>query len=440
MTTLETLGAYVARGVRGKAAGAIADKIALHVADIVTAWVAGARTDEGRALTQHLAGGSLADQVALHCAVARLSEIDDIHLASCTTPGAILIPAAISIAATGPASGAALAEAILAGYDTMVRLGAAFEGPSILYRGIWPTYFTAPAGVAAVAARLFELDPAQAAHALSIALVTTAPGVGHPGGPRMARWLAIGQAGARGLAAARAAQSGFTGDAGLLDGEFMASVYAITPKLAAVTEGLGASYALDEVSCKPWCAARQTMAASQAARELVREGLSVNEISAVTVHVPPPYLRMVSHGVVSGDRSSYLTSVPYQIALALLDPDAQFRLAPNEAQLPATIKALMDKVSVQVDDKLLAYYPRAWPARVSVNTSSGAREKTLLEVPGDPKRPLEESGIRDKSARVLGPLIGESSTTALLNPALGLIRGDGRAAALQAEIARASAA
>jgi 2-methylcitrate dehydratase PrpD len=94
--------------------------------------------------------------VATHCALARMSEIDDIHLASTTTPGAIVIPGAVAVAAMLPNTDpAALAAAMIAGYEVMVRLGQAIDGASILYRGIWPTYFTAPVGVAAVAARLF---------------------------------------------------------------------------------------------------------------------------------------------------------------------------------------------------------------------------------------------------------------------------------------------
>ena len=48
--------------------------------------------------------------------------------------------------------------AIIAGYEVMTRLGRAIDGPTILYRGIWPTYFAAPFGVAAVVARLLQLD------------------------------------------------------------------------------------------------------------------------------------------------------------------------------------------------------------------------------------------------------------------------------------------
>ena len=110
---------------------------------------------------------ALADCVAINVALARLSEIDDIHLGAMVTPGAIVVPSALTIAASLPDVGADdVAAAIVAGYEAMIRLGAAIDGPSVLYRGIWPTYFAAPFGVAAVAARLLRLDDTQTANAL----------------------------------------------------------------------------------------------------------------------------------------------------------------------------------------------------------------------------------------------------------------------------------
>src|SRR5581483_1607582 len=92
-----------------------------------------ADTPEGEALRR------LEDPVARHCAWARLSEIDDIHLASATTPGGVIVPAALTLAAECGADGAALARAIAAGYEAIVRLGRAIDGPHALYRGVWPT-------------------------------------------------------------------------------------------------------------------------------------------------------------------------------------------------------------------------------------------------------------------------------------------------------------
>ena len=43
--------------------------------------------------------------------------------------------------------------------------------------------------------------------------------------------------------------------------------------------------------------------------------------------VLPPHLKMIDHGVVAGDRASHLTSLPYQLAVAALAPDAALDVA-----------------------------------------------------------------------------------------------------------------
>jgi len=53
---------------------------------------------------------------------------------------------------------------------------------------------------------------------------------------------------------------------------------------------------LSEVSFKPWCAAKQTMAAAQALREMIEEGVPPWTMSNLVVAVPPPYLKMIDHG------------------------------------------------------------------------------------------------------------------------------------------------
>ena len=211
MTALETMGAFVARDIRGRVPETMRATAQFHVIDTVGAWIAGSRTAEGRALIAFAAlraNGKMPD-IATPCALARLSEVDNIHLASTTTPGAIVIPAALTIAATQPqTNGTALLEAIVGGLEAMVRLGAAIGGPSVLYRGIWPTYFAAPFGAAAAASRLYELDAAQTAHALALALTLASPGVGHHNAVTTSRWFAVGDAAQRGLLAAQAARDG----------------------------------------------------------------------------------------------------------------------------------------------------------------------------------------------------------------------------------------
>jgi 2-methylcitrate dehydratase PrpD len=416
MTSLEQLGAFVAE-YRPDAAARAA--VRLRIADTIGAWIAAPGTAEGRALLAHRKAGLL-DHVAIHCALARLSEIDDIHLGAMITPGAIVVPAALTIAASQPGADAdTLTAAIVAGYEAMVRIGAAIDGPTALYRGIWPSYFATPFGAAAVAARLLRLDATQTAQALANAFITLSPGTGHHAAVTTARWLAIGQGAARGVQAAQAAQAGFTSDLKLADGNFLKDIYGIAPNAAALGGGAG-GLALDQVSFKPWCAARQTMAATQALKELLAEGIAPDRIARIGVAVLPPHLKMINHGVTTGDRFSHLTSVSYQMALAALAPDSAYALSPGP--LAPAVSAFMGRIVVRGEEELLgAGYPQAWAAHVTLATDSGRQEHTVTHVPGDPARPFGEAELRQKFIRVAAQVLSAEQAEAMFGTALDAV-------------------
>ena len=454
MTVLEGLGAHVASARLAPAN----DLLFLHVLDTLAAWAAGSHTREGAALVSLLGGSAdTGSAIALHCALARLSEVDDIHLASMTTPGAIVVPAALIIASglppaswdreggihgpfgsgfppplTPPNRGhgnpTVLADAIVAGYEAMTRLGLAIDGPTALYRGIWPTYFAAPVGVAAAGARLLGLDARRTAHALALALITAAPGVGQHNAPTTTRWLAAGNAARNGWLAAQAAHAGFTSDLGLLDGPFLKIVFQITPDLAAFTQGLGAGTMLERVSFKPWCAARQTMAAVQAVKEIAAAGPDVSQVTAIAAHVLPPHLKMIDHGVSVGDRASHLTSLPYQIALALVDPAAMDDIGQSPPAIAPAVRELMTKVRVAGDDGLLAAgYPAAWAARVIVEANGVRHERQVSAVPGDPSRAW---GMREVMAKLTRHVPPHIEAEALSRAARAALDGTGGAGAV----------
>ena len=400
---------------------ALRETVALHVIDTIGAWVASARTTEGLALLRFRAAmrerghAGRALDLATRCALARLSEIDGIHLSSMITPSAIVIPATLTLAEAMPAVTADdVTAAILAGTEAMTRLGRAVDGPAILYRGIWPTYFAAPFGVAAAAARLFRLDKQATANALALALMLGAPGVGHHGAATTARWFAIGQAACNGLAAALAAQQGFTSDRSLLEGQFLSGIYGVTPDVAALTDGLGERLALTEVSFKPWCAARQTMAATQALKEIIEAGVAPAAMDEIVVSVLPPHLKMIDHGVVAGDRASHLTSVQYCMTVAALAPDLAFDVQQAPAALPPAVHGFMAKIKVAADEALLADYPRLWPARVRVSAGSAQHERMVTHVPGDPARAFDRARVREKFLRFARPALAAEEAEHML--------------------------
>ena len=422
MTALEQLGRYLAVGQNLTPLARA--NVRLRVIDTVAAWIAGMNTAEGRALIgfraelEHSAPEAtrVSAAVATHCGLARLSEIDDIHLAAMTTAGGIVVPAALTLAASlRDIEPAAVGRAIAGGYDAMIRLGLALHGPTILYRGIWPTYFGAAFGVAAVAARLMGLDETQAAHALSLALTLAAPGVGHHNAPTTTRWLAVGLAARNGLMAARAARAGFTSDLNLLDGNYLPSIYDIKPVLGELTGGLDQHLLMLDVSCKPWCAARQTFAATQALKDIVARGVPPDKIVEIEAGVLPPHHAMIDHGVKAGDRASHLTSLPYQMALAVLDPDASYDVRQSPAAVAEPVAELMRKITVTQNERLLARYPKVWPAHVRVAMASGAvHEREVEYVPGDLRMPFDDAQVKEKFRRFVAPVLGEEVAEEML--------------------------
>ncbi len=441
MSALEQLGRWIATSA--PVSKELRERIELHLIDTVGALIASTATAEGRLLLQFRdqlrqnTGAGIGIDVATRCALARLSEIDDIHLASMTTAGAIVIPAVLSLAAANPsAEGDVTVSAILAGYEAMIRLGLAIDGPTVLYRGIWPTYLAAPFGVAAAAARLLKLDAKQSANALALALTSAAPGVGQHHAVSTSRWLAIGNAASNGLTAALAAQARFTSDVHLMDGNFFHSVYGMAVSPGELTDGLGAGSVLTDVSFKPWCAARQTMAATQALQEIIDNGVRPKEIDRIRVWVLPPHRKMIDHDVKSGDRASHLTSVAFCMAAEALAAHGTAAPGLSPPDPSQHVRDFMAKITVEPDESLLAQYPRHWPARIEVEAGSARYQKVVTAIPGDPARPFDRVKVHQKFARFAGPIVGAERTEQLFRCCRDALAG-GDPGALVEEIERA---
>jgi 2-methylcitrate dehydratase PrpD len=159
------------------------------------------------------------------------------------------------------------------------------------------------------------------------------------------------------------------------------------------------------------------MAATQALKELLAEGVAPDAVVRVGVAVLPPHLKMIDHGVAPGDRFSHLTSAPYQLALAAISPDDAFRLTPGPI-VPA-VSSFMARIKVRAEEALLsADYPRAWAAHVTVATHSKRYERTVTHVPGDPTRPFGEDELRQKFVRAVAPVLERERAQAMFAAAI----------------------
>jgi 2-methylcitrate dehydratase PrpD len=407
VTVISELASFVTAAEASALPVAQRERLRLHLTDTVVAALAGAHIPEGQALRTLGGGDDLARQIGRQAAAARLTEIDDIHLASCITPSAGIVPVALRLAAHARRFDPdEVAGAIWAGTEIAVRLGLAIDGPQVLYRGIWPTYFAAPIGAAAAAARMLGLDDARTTHALSLALMLIAGGVGRIHGAPSGRWFLYANAVADGVATALAAQAGYAGDPELLDKSWLADTHGVALDRECLTGGLGASSIYAALSMKPFCSAKQGIAAVEAFRTLLQDRLSIATVDQVRVRVPKAYAAMIATRAVPGARQSTMVSVAHQIALAALTPQRLYDVDRSTPQTDPAVAALAAKVEIAADAALEQFYPQHWPAEVEVEAAGKTLRRRVIAATGDPEHPLGRAAVDDKAHCVLDPLVG----------------------------------
>jgi 2-methylcitrate dehydratase PrpD len=373
--------------------------------DACVALLAGARSPEGRALLT-LAAQTEAERAGLATAIIRSTEVDDIHLASCTTPSSVAV--AVALCDDQPSDPQTVLSAVSVGIELIIRLGLAIDGPNALYRGIWPTCFAAPLGAAATRARLRGLDVDKTVHALSLALMASSGRIGRFAGTPSGRWVLIKTAVAIGMQAADAAAAGFKGDPALLEADWLETAQGITADLSKLTDGLGDVSMAGALSMKPFSTARQALAPTTALQTLLANGLDPAAVQRIQVSVPSAYSKMISQPI-TPSRSSGYVSAAFQMALAALRPQALWDLERSSVMTDPAILDFASRISVVVEPAFDALYPGRWPARISVETTGQTFVHDEPLALGDPDRPLSEADFITKHRHLLSLTYGDEA-------------------------------
>ncbi|MDB4443826.1 MmgE/PrpD family protein [bacterium] len=337
--------------------------------------------------------------VLISCVSARMTEIDDIHLHSCTTPGSIIVPTALMSAYYAGESGKRVFEGILAGYDVMTRLGASVNGPEILYRGIWPTYLCGAICAATIGSKIFGLNKEQIKHALAISLTMSTGMAGKIMTGLTSRWLTLGGAVQNGLKASLAAEAGFAGDTAILDGPF-ASAYGLDLDPDILLGGLGEKFRIEEISMKPHCTARQALSPTEAFRWLINtHQINAEEIEDIQVTIPQQYSQMIDRPNFPEARMPSIVSVQYQMALAAFYEEDLYDLRRINLRDEEKIHAFIKKVHVESSPDYTALFPQKWPGKITLRASGKIYEHEVLSPKGDPELPLAWSEVEQKIIR-----------------------------------------
>ena len=372
---------------------------ALFTLDALACAYAGCNTPVGEILHRWGMQGDLDSQrkALLMGALTHITETDDLHRASVTHPGCVVVPAVLALGEKLGSSNQQMLTAILQGFEAMCRIGAAV-GPAH-YR-IWHNTATCgPFGSAMAAASLLQLDDAQTLDALGNAGTQSSGFWQFMETGAMSKHLHAGRACESGWLAADLAALGFTGPAQILEGsKGMFAGMCDDPAPHRVLEEPDAVWQLRLTSIKPWPSCRHTHPIIDCALE-IHQMLEGQTVEQVDVKIYQAALDVCDNPNPDSEYQAKF-SLYHTAAIALLD--GAVGLGSFNADARQRSEKLRHATRVTVADPYASNYPISWGAEVTVVTDSGARFKvSRKDCKGDPELALDNIEMRSKAIGLL---------------------------------------
>jgi 2-methylcitrate dehydratase PrpD len=347
----------------------------------------------GTSLRAGTGDAALANGTAAHAL-----DFDDMCFVSLAHPSAPLVPAAVAAAELAGASGRAVLDAYVVGFEIEGRLGRLMN-PRHYQRGWHCTSTLGTIGAAAAAARLLGLDPVRAAHALAVA-ASAASGLKENFGT-MVKPLHAGLAARNGVLAALLARGGMTASAQAIDGPqgFLHAMDAERETLADALDDLGTRWEIVDtgitVKLYPSCAGTHpTLDAVLDLRR--RERFTAEDVARIDVAVDT-----ITPTVLIYERPATALeakfSMPFCAAAAVVFGGVDVDTFEPAALEDARVGALMPNVAMRVDPSLDGAGPPLTEARVSITLRDGrVLRQEAQGARGYPERPASDEELAAK--------------------------------------------
>ena len=342
-------------------------------------------------------------------------EMDDVDKESITHPGTVVIPAALSIGEWSQIPGADFLAAIIAGYEVMLRVGAAVT-PA--HYQIWHT--TATSGVfgsAVAASRLLKLSREEMTWALGNAGTLSAGLWEFLQDGAMSKYLHAGKAAATGVMTACLANTGFTGASRILEGAqgFFAG-YARQEVNPAIFEDFGVRYRTGTVSFKPYPCCRHTHSAIDCAKALHNQlAQSLDTVKDVRISTYKAASSIAGNENPQDSRQAQF-SLKYVVSHVLKNGTVGLSSFEDTALFDPDVRTLMEKVHVEIDPSIDSLTPAAWPAKVTVTLLDGREIVEFIKYPkGDPENPLDWNEVKEKFSFLVSGILNQQGIAKVIS-------------------------
>jgi 2-methylcitrate dehydratase PrpD len=341
-------------------------------------------------------------------------ELDDGFRQGSVHPGCVVVPALLALGYDRHASGAALIEALVAGYEAEIAIGRACH-PELRARGFHPAATVGVFGSAMAAGKLRGLARGTLANALGIAASSAAGLFAFVNGGADIKRLHAGHAAREGLQAALLAQQGIEGPPGVIeaqDGFMQAFAFGRAGRAWALALPPEVPFGITDCYIKPYPCCRHIQPAVEALIGLLHdENIATEEVEQLEVAT----YRIAAEHAHTGwdDFASAQLSFPYLMGVALKFRGIKIEHFDAAVRRDPWFAASARKLKVSAPPEIDRLYPRLRPARVTVATARGSFTRQADEALGSRIVPLDDAGLRAKFAGLVAPVLGLAAADAL---------------------------
>ncbi|WNC72133.1 MmgE/PrpD family protein [Thalassotalea psychrophila] len=334
-------------------------------------------------------------------ALGNIMEMDDVHRTSILHPGPVVIPAALAVAESVNATMDDLLDAIINGYEAVIRLGQSV-GLSH-YQYYHNTSTCGVLGAAVASCHLLKLNQQQTLSAIGNALSTT-------GGLWQMRHEEVftkqwhnAQACRSGVMAAQLASCGLTGPVSIIDGEqglLNATSFDANP---AAISAPHKTWLIHDCSFKPWPACRHAHPAMDALKELLKQHpVDFTQIEKIQVFTYSDAIKFCDRPTPATDLQAKF-SIQHALAawLVLGEPKLEHYQKHNYAENEGAnhdLICLRNNIQVQENPQISKSYPDEFGAKITITLSTGQQLSTQIkDTLGDPNKPMSDLQISNKA-------------------------------------------
>jgi 2-methylcitrate dehydratase PrpD len=317
---------------------------------------------------------SFIDAAFANSAMSHLTVFDDMHAKTSSHYGSMVIPAAVAIGEHLRCSGRDLIVAIVAGYETAIRIGSAMVTPKFMQSGFRPSGTFGAFGSAMTAGTLFQSSVDERVYALGLAgnFGTGLMAFAEEGTDDLMYHNAL--ASRNGILSAELARHGATSPRHIfeIDGGVI-QVYSGEMKAEEIVYPLTDHYMIEEVYFKSVPACAFVQSAARAALDIARKrDFEMEDVRDVEVKIFPhgkdyPGLDYCGpfHGVMQAQMSN-----PFTIASILVHGGLRFEQFVNFKD-PA-VESLAARIHIRKDAEASSRWPAEQLVRIEVFLRDGS--------------------------------------------------------------------